>query len=368
MNTDTQRGLPELDPRRIDQMEAALFADIVVERNARRRRRRRVWSGVGAAAAVVVVAAVIAPSIVGSLGTSSTNESWVSPAVGPAITSDGDLAATDEAGGVAEESARDSAGTALAPDAATDGRDIITSASATIVVDDVTASARVVGNAAVAHGGYVESMSVGTTGSMPVDGGVVYDERSYPYPYTPDGAWVNVRVPSDELPALIQELSDVGEVTSSSINRQDVTEQTVDLEARIAAAEASVARLTELMAQAGNLSDLIAAEAALSERQATLESYQQQLESLEGMVEMSSLSVSLVPEVATVEADPAGFTDGWAAGWNSMVATLNGIVIALGFLLPWLVVIGVIGLMVWGVVRLARRRSRGGYRSDTPQE
>ena len=40
------------------------------------------------------------------------------------------------------------------------------------------------------------------------------------------------RVPSDELTGMVRELSALGEVTASSVNRQDVTEQTVDLEAR----------------------------------------------------------------------------------------------------------------------------------------
>ena len=71
---------------------------------------------------------------------------------------------------------------------------------------------------------------------------------------------------------------------------------------------------------------------------------------------MSTLTVTLTEPVETVEADPAGFGDGLAAGWNGLVATLNGIVIAIGFLIPWLLVIAVIGGIVWGIVTLVRRR------------
>ncbi|WP_164861666.1 DUF4349 domain-containing protein, partial [Microbacterium sp. CPCC 204701] len=237
-------------------------------------------------------------------------------------------------------------------------RDIITTASATVSVDDVEAAARAIGNSAVAHGGYVESMSVGTDGRVhPVDpmSGAVTDS-TMPYPSPPDGAWVTVRVPADRLPAVVDELADTGEVTATSIDRHDVTEQTVDLEARIEAAQASVDRLTDLMAQAQSVADLIAAESALSERQAMLESYQQQLEMLESQVTMSTLTVTIVPEVETVEADPAGFADGLVAGWNGLVATLNGIVVALGFLVPWLIVVGIAALIAWGIVRLVRSR------------
>jgi predicted lipid-binding transport protein (Tim44 family) len=71
---------------------------------------------------------------------------------------------------------------------------------------------------------------------------------------------------------------------------------------------------------------------------------------------MSTLTVTLTEPVETVAADPAGFGDGLAAGWNGLVATLNGIVIALGFLIPWILVVGVIALVVWAIVTLVRRR------------
>ncbi|MGN8552779.1 UNVERIFIED_CONTAM: DUF4349 domain-containing protein [Microbacterium sp. SLM126] len=356
--------LPELSARRIDEIEQELFADIARERTASRTRsarRGRLWLAGGAAAAVIVVAAIIAPQVVPLVTPGGgTSDSAIEPGIAPdapvdsgavdgadgAVTSEEDLG-----GGKVDES-----GGATFTEPGQGEREIITTASATVVVEDVTVAARTVGNSAIAHGGYVEAMSIGTDGeSMPVDAdtGIAYDTAPYPYP---GGAWITVRVPSEDLPDVVDELSDLGEVTSSTINRQDVTEQTVDLRARIEAAQASVDRLLELMAEATTTADLLAAEAALSERQALLESYQQQLESLEGQVAMSSLTVTLTPVVETVEADPAGFADGVLAGWNGLVATLNGIVIALGFLLPWLAVAAVAGLIVWAIVRWVRGR------------
>ena len=364
MNTQQPTGatasLPHLSDERIAAIEESLFTEIAddrVARHAKSARRGRMWMAGGAAAAVIAVAAIIAPSVVPLVSGGATNESSaVAPEFAPDLSTGttADSPVTDDAGG-----ARSDAGGAssLAAEESTGDRDIITSASATVSVDDVSVAARTIGNAAVAREGYVESMSVGSNGQViPMDTGGVVD-RSATYPYTPDGAWVTVRVPSEQLSGLVEELSDVGEVTASSVNRQDVTEQTVDLTARITAAQASVDRLVDLMGQAENVADLIAAEAALSERQALLESYQQQLEMIEDQVAMSSLSVTLTPDIETVTADPAGFGDGLAAGWNGLVATLNGIVVALGFLLPWLIVAVVAGLVVWAVVRLARRRN-----------
>jgi len=361
--------LPPLSSERIDEIEAALFADIARERidhRTRSARRGRIWLAGGAAAAVIAVAAVIAPSIVPLVSSGSgSDQSAVAPELAPDAPADSGETMTDEgSGGGKDGDLGSEPGAAVMGEEGAGDREIITSASATVSVDDVAAAARTIGNSAVAHEGYVESMSIGTNGEVyPVDpqSGVAYD--TMPYPYDPEGAWISVRVPSDQLSEVIAELSDVGEVTASSINRQDVTEQTRDLGARIEAAEASVDRLIELMAQASSVTDLIAAEAALSERQAMLESYQQELEMLEDQVAMSSLSVTLTPVIETVEADPAGFADGLAAGWNGLVATLNGIVIALGFLIPWLLVAAVAALIVWAVVRMVQRR-RATRRAD----
>jgi Domain of unknown function (DUF4349) len=364
MNTDlptsttaSPEPLPELGPERIERIESSLFAEIARERTVRRKRRTGVWLAGGAAAAVIVVAAVIAPSVGGLVSGTSSDESAVAPSA--PLEDAGAGGAADDSAAVTEGlTAQDSEQSRGAESAAAPDRDIITTASATVVVDDISAAAAMIADAATSRDGYVESMSIGRSGEvMPVDPmtGMVYD-TSMPYPSPPDGAWITVRVPAEGLQSLVDQLSGLGEVTASSVNRQDVTTVTLDLEARVASAQASVDRLTLLMTQAGSLADLIAAESALAERQATLESYQQQLKYYDEQVAMSTLTVSLVQPVETVTADPAGFGDGLTAGWNGLVATLNGIVIAIGFLIPWIVVVTIVGLIVWGIVRLVRRR------------
>jgi hypothetical protein len=346
--------LPELSDARIDEIESALFADIAHERTKAGSRRRRVWLGVGAAAAVIVVAAVMTPFVAGVLSPSATGGEAIAPAVGVGgseIARDAapDGALNSDASGGSESSVGSSAPGATG----VVDRQIIATGSATVVVDDVAAAARGVAAAAVGMGGYVESMTIGQSGVVvPMDGGM---NDTMPYPAAPDGGWVTVRVPSDQLTVMMEQLSGFGEVTASSITRQDVTDQTIDLKARIEASQASVDRLTELMAQATSTADLIAAESALAERQATLESYQQQLEYLSGQVDMSTLTVNVAPRSIPVTADPAGFGDGLAAGWNGLVATLNALVVSLGFLIPWIVVIAVAAAVVWAVITLVRR-------------
>lgn len=347
---------PPIDDDRVDAMERNVFARISAERSARRRTRTRVWGGVGAAAAVVIVAAVIAPGLaVNQSGGASLTEQGVPGVIqdgtgGSASEDFGSAAAVpDMAGSAGSQSGDGDLGAAA-------GREIVANGNATVEVDDVAAAIARITDAATAVGGYVESSQVGVGGAArPLDQAI---------PAAPDATsgWITLRVPADALAGVMDDLAQVGTVTSTSVSRSDVTDQAVDLRARVAAAEASVARLTELIAQAGSVGDLITAESALSERQAQLDADRQQLELLQGQVALSSLSVQVEVARETVVADPAGFGDGLASGWNGLIATLNGIVVALGFLLPWLAVAAIVAAVVWGVRRglRGRRRSREG--------
>ncbi len=361
--------LPDLSEKSLDRIEASVFTGIADDRARRRTRRARWWAGGTAAVAVVAVAAVIGPAVVTATTPSAGD--------GAVIAGEAVVRTEEELGDLSSGEASDSG--MADGDAATSqivgevDRDVVTSASATLDVEDVAVAADAVADNARARGGWVESLTITREGAAdgaegpsddPATSGIV--DTSFPFPYAP-GSWITVRVPADQLDAMLADLSGIGEVRSTSVDGFDVTEQTIDLRARIEAAEASVQRLSELLDEAGDLSDLIAAEAALAERQALLESYRAQWEDLQERVATSSLTVTLVEPTEQVAADPAGFADGLAAGWDGLVATLNGIVVGLGFLVPWLFVVAVAFAIVWLVIALGRRRrSRRGHAGRAP--
>lgn len=328
-------------------MERGVLRDIETDRIRRRARRGRIWAGAAAAVAVVAVAALVSPVVTGSGSSSSVS---IVPATAPAPALDdaairgaesvpeGLDAATLE-GGFAGSGAVD---TAQAPSA----REVAASGWMSVVVDDLADVQDRIASLAEDEGGYVESI----TASAAVDASDGSALR------IPAQNTISIRVPADRLDAVVGAVGSEGEVTDSSISRVDVTDQAVDLRARIAAQETSVARLTELLAQSASVADLIAAESALADRQGALDADRQQLAMLESTVEMSSLTVTLSEPAAAPQADPAGFGDGIVAGWNGLVAAANGVVIGLGFLLPWIVIVVAVGAVVWGARRLVRRR------------
>lgn len=263
------------------------------------------------------------------------------------VTEESRSGSADQGAPAAETDSAESA--PAAGDVAVTDREIIATANATVEVKDIADAADTIGALAESRGGYVESTEIGRS--------VAVDDTSAPVPTDSGYGWISIRVPSADLPAVIDELAESGEVLSSSISQQDVTSTAIDLRARIDATRASVQRLSELMSQTGTVAELIEAEVALTERQGQLESYEQQLASLEDQVAMSSLTVQLTRTAAPTTADPAGFSDGLLAGWNGLVVSLNALVVAVGFILPWLALAGVVVLIVW-IVRRSRRSRR----------
>ncbi len=357
MNDSTPVGLPALPDEAVERIEHAVFERIGDE-SARpaprgRVRRRRLLTAVGVAAAFAV-GVLVAPPLLSAVGGSASS------------TADGGFSATDGGSpdigvvtpdlGLSDGAAESAEGTTALPGATQDdGREIVATGNATVRVDDIAKAVTAISALAAESGGYVETTEIGT--SMSVDG------SSAPAPADPEYGWIGIRVPSDDLTSVIDALGDTGEVLSSAVSQQDVTSAAIDLRARIDATEASVQRLTELMRQSGSVADLIDAEVALTERQAQLESYQQQLAALEDQVELSSLQVQLVRSAAPSSADPAGFGDGLLAGWNGLVVSLNALVVAVGFALPWLAVAAVAVLIIWSVRRTMRARRA---RRDAP--
>ncbi|PXX66473.1 uncharacterized protein DUF4349 [Nocardia tenerifensis] len=184
---------------------------------------------------------------------------------------------------------------------------------------------------------------------------------------TDPSATLTVRVPADKTDAFIDGLGGLGRVTRVHTNRDDVTMQWEDLDARIKALQASVDRLRGLIAGATNTADLINAEQALSSRQGELDSLTAQKRHLDDEVALSTLTVDITTATTKAEEDRAdNFWEGIVAGWNSLVDWLKDAVVFTGKALPWLGFLVVLGAVVWAIVRRVSRRRRGGARTESP--
>ncbi|WP_210507060.1 DUF4349 domain-containing protein [Naasia sp. SYSU D00057] len=167
------------------------------------------------------------------------------------------------------------------------------------------------------------------------------------------------RIPADRLDATLADLEELGTVQSLSTSSNDVTQQTTDLDARIASLQASVDRLRQLLTSAASTADLVAIETALSEREAELESLTAQRTYLADQVDYATITIAISTPAALPTPTPTDFPGAVAAGFAALVAALGWTLVAVGAALPWIVFLGLVGLIVFALLRLRRRRSRG---------
>jgi hypothetical protein len=217
---------------------------------------------------------------------------------------------------------------------ATAPRDIVTTGSLQMVVTEPTQVADRLSSAVTDAGGRVDSRSEQSGSSSPVIDLVL-------------------RIPSDKVDGVLADAKKLGAVESMSISHADVTSKRVDVDARIEALQTSVNRLLELMGRAGNTSDLLATESSLTERQAELDSLRAQRTALHDEITYSTINVNLSvkPTVTRV-----GFLGSVERGWQSLISTIHGVVVAVGFLLPWIPVLAVLALVTYFVARVLRAK------------
>ncbi|MEV4713611.1 DUF4349 domain-containing protein [Micromonospora sp. NPDC049374] len=261
-------------------------------------------------------------------GAAGTAADAVAPAQEGAAGAPGEAAAPGNAQG----------GAGAATDTRVDQRSIIYTGSIRVQVDDVDIAARDAVAAATRAGGFV-----GGDQRRSSDADAVAD--------------LELRVPADRFYAVVEELAGLGVQERREIGTQDVTEETIDLDARIASQRARVESARRLLAQADSISDLVSIENELARREADLASLEAKKRRLSDLTALSTITVTLVGPGVTIpeEENQIGFLVGLKGGWQVFLSSMTILLTVLGAVLPWLLVFGVpLGALWW----LARRRRR----------
>ncbi|MEU7958368.1 DUF4349 domain-containing protein [Micromonospora humida] len=237
------------------------------------------------------------------------------------------------------DAAAGQAGTGAA-DLRVDQRAIIYTGTMRVQVDDVEAAARRAVAAVTATGGFV--------------GG---DQRRSASASAQ--AELELRVPAAKFTALVDELATYGRQQRREIRTQDVTEETVDLDARITTQRARVDSARRLLARANTVPELVSLENEVSRREADLASLEAKKRRLADLTALSTVTVTFVGRDASTaddgqEEDRTGFMVGLRGGWTVFLASMGVLLTVLGALLPWLLLIGV--PVTVAVVLLRRRR------------
>ncbi len=186
-------------------------------------------------------------------------------------------------------------------------------------------------------------------------GGFVQDTSWSPAnEYAPESVYLTIRVPASIIDTVLADLQGLGTLDSLSRSKSDVTLQVTDINARVTSLRSSLDALRALQAQSTTVSDLITVESAIAQRQAELDSLVAQQTYLADQVDLSTISMTLVGPTGTPTNQT--FWDGLVAGWNSLGVAGSALLVAIGFILPWLVIAVVVAAVVVGVVLTVVRR------------
>ena len=123
-------------------------------------------------------------------------------------------------------------------------------------------------------------------------------------------AAVTIRVPSDRFNEALRQLRSIdAEVLSSSVDGKDVTDQFVDLKARLTAKQAEEARYLALLARADKIEDILKIDQALGSVRTQVEQLTGQINSIRSRTEFSTISVSVSSAPVVVTPVPGGAWD-----------------------------------------------------------
>jgi hypothetical protein len=157
-----------------------------------------------------------------------------------------------------------------------------------------------------------------------------------------------IRIPKENIASFKTELNAIGNLTSESTNKQDVTKQYTDTESRLKVVETKEARLLALLEKAEKIEDIIALENQLSEVIYEKENLKASLLTLDDKIEFSTIYINIqeVAKVTATETIDTTFATKVKNAFNDSLYffkdAVEDLIIALIYLLPFLVIISVV--------------------------
>lgn len=166
-------------------------------------------------------------------------------------------------------------------------------------------------------------------------------------------ATLQIKVPANRFDEVTEGLQPIGRLEFVNVGAEDVSEEFVDLTARVANGHRLEDRLVEMLrTRTGKLADVLSVERELARVREEIERMEGRLRFLKASAQLSTLSVSLHEPVPIVASHgPGPIMEAFREAWRNFVGLLAGAIASLGYLVP------VLGAG-WAVVTWTRRWRR----------
>lgn len=202
-------------------------------------------------------------------------------------------------------------------------------------------------------GGHISNSTVNENASYRTDG---KKEKTAKY---------TIKVPSEQFDSFISELSEIFNVTSLSTATEDVSESYFTLQARVTTLEAKREGLVNMLKNVDVNTDFTTWQkinAELTEIDVQLNSYNEQLKTLENKVAYATVALSVREVIEYTEPSEKSYgeivLDAFKDSFTMVVEILKGLLIALIYLLPFIIFFGVSAIIIVVIIRSAIKKKR----------
>lgn len=161
-----------------------------------------------------------------------------------------------------------------------------------------------------------------------------------------------IRVPAENFDNFLNEATKgVKKIDSKDVNTKDVTEEFLDIEARLKTKKELETRYLDLLKQAKSVIEILEIEKQIGELRSEIESIEGRYKYLENRVSYSSLTMTFYERIPKQTEFGEKFKDGFRNGWNNFIWFFVGLTNLWPFIL--IGIIFIIGLLVY-----ARRKKK----------
>jgi uncharacterized protein DUF4349 len=160
---------------------------------------------------------------------------------------------------------------------------------------------------------------------------------------------VVVRVPATEFEVALDEIKELGEVESERVSGEDVSQEFVDLEARLRNFTAQEAVLLRLMDQAQTVGATIRVQRELTDVQLEVERIRGRLRWIQDQTDFSTITIDL-REAGAVIAKTSTLEQAWQNAGSVFLAIISGVIVAAGAMLP-VALLALVALVIFKLLR-----------------
>lgn len=163
------------------------------------------------------------------------------------------------------------------------------------------------------------------------------------------GGYVVIRIPPEKFNDVVSQIENIGNLTNKEINVQDVTQEYVDLSARLRNANSEEENFLKIMKNATTVEEMLLVEKEIGRVRGNIEQMQGQIAYMDERINFATIHINLQEPAKEEPYKPPekekhkwGIKDALVKSMDGFLGTTKGLIVIFGYLLPILIVIGII--------------------------